>query len=546
MKKIGFGFALLLMLLTVLVGNVTLTRAGDRQPIKAIYIPLADHYPGIIAHEKYRDAMLKADFSIERMKSWPLLRAYFESGEVDMAFIISPMAMDMFSESPNFRFISLLHRDGNALAINDLLDAWVQLPRERTARKPDGKVAAAFAEARKATGASIECAVPSLLATHTVILYKYLQDHGQTLALGFGPQKDVIAVTVPPAKSPAFIKKRNNRGIPASFEQSMPWADVVETNGFGKVAWYSKDVLPWPNGHVECIVIATDDAIKEKSEALQEVVGYLHRAGLDIEHARRRGGKELQGITRMINKHIPEHNQEAIVQSLRTDLNVINYRHLNVDKAGLKQIMDLAVAGDILKKGIDIEAFANENFSTSITEEEIQEPEVTFLGYGNGVTDNTKKQLVKQVEVLRKIAADPIIVRAVKEQNAEEMGLARIKAIDQEWLAGGQEPLVQELQANAVGVLLKEIIDTDLNLYTEAFVCDNQGAVVGEFPKTSDYWQGDEKKFTESFKAGKGSAFIGPLEFDESTQSFSVQLSVPIRDGAQAIGVLVFGIRNIK
>ncbi len=48
-----------------------------------------------------------------------------------MAYIISPMAMDMFAQKPDFRWVSLMHRDGNALAINDLLNADVQLPKER-------------------------------------------------------------------------------------------------------------------------------------------------------------------------------------------------------------------------------------------------------------------------------------------------------------------------------------------------------------------------------------------------------------------------------
>ena len=93
----------------------------NRKTIKAIYIPLADHYPGIVAYEKYRDQMKHADYQIERMKSWPLLRAYFMSGEVDMAYIICPQAMDMFREKPNFRWVSLLHRDGNALALHECL-----------------------------------------------------------------------------------------------------------------------------------------------------------------------------------------------------------------------------------------------------------------------------------------------------------------------------------------------------------------------------------------------------------------------------------------
>ncbi len=367
MKKPITILTVCMTVLTILC--VPFADASEKQTIKAIYIPLADHYPGIVAYEKYRDKMEKADYQIERMKSWPLLRAYFMSGEVDMAYIICPMAMDMFTEKPNFRWVSLLHRDGNALAINDLLNASVNLPKERLDRKPDHKVAEAFAKAAKQTGRPVDCGVPSLLATHTVVLYKYLKDHGKKMNLGFGTNKEVLAIEVPPPKSPAFLKRMNNRNIPASFEQSLPWTDVVETKGFGHVAWYSKDVIPWPKGHVECIAIATDKCIKEKKEALNEVIYYLHQAGLDIEGARKKGGNEMIKVSDMIRRHIPEHNQEAIIQSLRLDLNVINYRNLNIDKAGLKQIMDYAVEGGILKKRIDIKAFADSSFSTQITGE---------------------------------------------------------------------------------------------------------------------------------------------------------------------------------
>lgn len=360
---------LFLVISLILAMGVQDVLAVKKQTVKAIYIPLADHYAGIVAYEKYRDQMEAADYQIERMKSWPLLRAYFMSGEVDMAYIISPMAMDMFAEKPNFHWISLMHRDGSALAINDLLNAEVKLPKERLLRKPDDKVAVAYTKVKKELRRPSECGVPPLLATHTVVLYKYLKDHGKGLNLGAGTDKDVVAIEVAPSKSPAFIKRKNSRGTPASFEQSLPWADVVETKGFGHVAWYSKDVMPWPNGHVECIAIATDDAIKNKREALKEVIYYIHKAGMDIEKARRKSGSAMIAISDMIRKHIPEHNQESIVQSLRPDLNVINYQHLNVDKAGLKQIMDYAVEGGILKRPIDIDAFAAAGFSTKITEQ---------------------------------------------------------------------------------------------------------------------------------------------------------------------------------
>ncbi len=365
--------ALLLVLATTRIPGMSVAEEGDvaeegqKQTINAIYIPLADHYAGIVAYEKYRDEMVHADYAIQRMKSWPLLRAYFMSGKADLAYIICPQAMDMFRERPNFRWVSLMHRDGNALAINDLFKVHVDLPDERFDRKPSASVAEGFLRSGEESGEPIRCGVPHLQATHTVVLYKFLKDHGLTLGLGRGKDKDVIAIEVAPPKSPAFIKKSNSRSIPAAFEQSLPWADVVETQDFGHIAWYSKDVMPWPNGHVECIAIATDKCISGKEKALREVIYFIHKAGKDIEKARREGGDAMLEIAAMIRKHIPEHNQEAIVRSLRPDLMVINYQNLNLDPEGLKQIMDLAVEGGILAESIDIASFADHKFATEIT-----------------------------------------------------------------------------------------------------------------------------------------------------------------------------------
>jgi NitT/TauT family transport system substrate-binding protein len=341
----------------------------DRQVVRAAYIPLADHYAGIVAYEKYRDEMTHADYQIDRMKSWPLLRSYFLSSQADVAFVMCPLAMDIFLERPSIRWVSLMHRDGNALAINDLINDYVNLPSARIDRKPNVKLATALAMAKRRMGRPVECGVPHLQATHTVVLYKFLNEHGMTLGLGRGRDRDLVAIEVPPPKSPAFIKKNNSRGTPASFEQSLPWADVVETQKFGHIAWYSKDVLPWPNGHVECIAIASDDCVTNKQAALNEVIHYIHKAGIDIEEAREQGGQAMKTIADMIRKHIPEHNEEAIIQSLRPDLMVINYRNLNLDKPGLKLIMDLAVEGGILKEPIDIDDFADERFASDITEQ---------------------------------------------------------------------------------------------------------------------------------------------------------------------------------
>lgn len=147
---------------------------------------------------------------------------------------------------------------------------------------------------------------------------------------------------------------------------------------------------------------------------------------------------------------------------------------------------------------------------------------------------------------LVKLGTDPVIVQAVKEENAKGKTLAQIKEKDAKWMATpGVVDYMKALMDNACGKRLKEIQKT-APYYAELFVMDNQGANVCMSDKTSDYWQGDEDKFIESYKGGKGATHISDVKFDDSTQVYAVQVSVPVKDGATVIGAITIGINVDK
>lgn len=65
-----------------------------------------------------------------------------------------------------------MHRDGNALAINDLLNEQVKLAAVSHERKPDDKVAKALKQVFESTGRATEIGMPHLLATVTIAILK--------------------------------------------------------------------------------------------------------------------------------------------------------------------------------------------------------------------------------------------------------------------------------------------------------------------------------------------------------------------------------------
>jgi len=137
----------------------------------------------------------------------------------------------------------------------------------------------------------------------------------------------------------------------------------------------------------------------------------------------------------------------------------------------------------------------------------------------------------------------PSIIRAVEAQNKQGLSLDQIKAYDESWKNADEDSksLIRRITQNDVAKYFQRRVENNPAI-DEVFLTDNQGANVAAYPPTSDYWQGDEEKWTESFKNGNGEIYIGPLEFDDSTQKTQVQISAPVVSHNETIGVLVLGV----
>ena len=143
---------------------------------------------------------------------------------------------------------------------------------------------------------------------------------------------------------------------------------------------------------------------------------------------------------------------------------------------------------------------------------------------------------------LAQLGTDPAIIKAVKDENAKRKTLSQIKDMDKKWKATpGIADYMKAMMDSECGKHLRNI-QKGAPYYAEIFVMDNQGANVAMTDKTSDYWQGDEAKFQKSFKGGAGEVFIDDVEFDDSTQAYLVQVSVPVKDGGKVIGAITIGV----
>jgi hypothetical protein len=151
--------------------------------------------------------------------------------------------------------------------------------------------------------------------------------------------------------------------------------------------------------------------------------------------------------------------------------------------------------------------------------------------------------------VVKSWLSDPIIIEAVKAQNTANANLtqADIDRLDKQWRAevgASSKPTVDSVVSNTLSGFLKTKQASSNGLYTEIFIMDNRGLNVGQSDITSDYWQGDEPKWQDTYAKGADSIHISEVEEDESTQIYQSQLSLPVLDPAsqQPIGAITIGI----
>lgn len=150
---------------------------------------------------------------------------------------------------------------------------------------------------------------------------------------------------------------------------------------------------------------------------------------------------------------------------------------------------------------------------------------------------------------LAKWLEDPALIEAIKVQNDRHTGLSEdaVIELDQQWraeAADGGGPLITELLAHPVSGWLRGQQTATAGFVTEVFVMDDKGLNVAQSVETSDYWQGDEAKWKETYQVGPDALHISDVEFDESTGFYQSQASLAIKDpeSGEVIGAITFGI----
>lgn len=139
----------------------------------------------------------------------------------------------------------------------------------------------------------------------------------------------------------------------------------------------------------------------------------------------------------------------------------------------------------------------------------------------------------------------PSLIRAVAEQNQmyRNILLDDLLLKDSLWqneVGHSTAEFSLSLLQNPLSDTLRQFKASTAGIVTEIIVMDERGFNVGISDMTSDYWQGDERKYLQIFNRPADTLYFDAVLFDESTRRFQVQLSLQLYqpENPQAIGVM--------
>nr|MBF0223309.1 ABC transporter substrate-binding protein [Desulfobulbaceae bacterium] len=229
--------------------------ASGKVKLRVAHIQITDHLIlGIVNRWIMQGDIVPKHFELEThcMAGWNPVEKALETGEVDAAFVLAPIAMDLFHFGVPIKMVLLAHRNGSIFVRNKQGD--YQEPYQNFFKQKS-------------------VLIPHKMSVHHMLTHMFFSPLNLKASLDKGDDIDINLEVVAPINMPSFMKENNDVG---GFVVAEPIGSKSIALGISKKLFLSSEI--WEN-HPCCVVAVRDDFSEPYSEAVQELVDYLVAAG---------------------------------------------------------------------------------------------------------------------------------------------------------------------------------------------------------------------------------------------------------------------------
>ena len=248
------------------------------QKLRVGYLPVVDHLILGMTKEK---PLTKVDVELHKKFGWNEMSDALKEGEIDVGFILAPLAMDLFYSEKNVKLLLLSHRDGSIIVANKAANV-------KTLADFKGKTVL----------------IPFQSSMHHILLHKRFVEEGISVGIG----KDVMTEVVAPGQIPMMIQYDAD-GMIAGYIVAEPFGTQVVNDGLGDVINLSKDIMA---DHPCCAVVARAEVVEKYPDAVQEFISSLVESGKNVY-------ADLEGTIKTATTFLDQ--PEPVIRAILADSN---------------------------------------------------------------------------------------------------------------------------------------------------------------------------------------------------------------------------------
>lgn len=204
------------------------------------------HLPLSVAEKKFQDDLTTFRLKTVQNHDWDAVMKDLKAGRLSGTFIISPLAMKLIRDGFPVKIVLKADRNGNGFILSNKIKSIDALNDMKTI-----------------------IAVPHIYSQHNVLLHMVLKQHRVSL-------DKVTIIGMPPRDMINSLRQGEIDG----FMIGEPEGNKSVEIGVGWMAAISPEI--WKD-HMDHVLIATDQFIKEHPEQLQELINALVKSGQYIE-----------------------------------------------------------------------------------------------------------------------------------------------------------------------------------------------------------------------------------------------------------------------
>ncbi|MDM8515812.1 ABC transporter substrate-binding protein [Desulfobacterales bacterium HSG16] len=221
--------------------------------IAVAHIQITDHIIlGVLKSMIMIDSPKHFELETLCMSSWNPVQDALEKGDADAAFMLAPIAMDLFRAGVDIKLLLLTHKNGSVCI------------KKKNGRSPSDS--RDFFRGRTLY-------IPHILSVHHMLSDMFLREIGLNPGLVGNEDVNVFFEVVPPIQMPEFMGKSPRSG---GFMVAEPMGAISISEGSGELLYTSGQL--WEN-HPCCVLAMRNDFLEVYNEAVQEFVDLLIQAG---------------------------------------------------------------------------------------------------------------------------------------------------------------------------------------------------------------------------------------------------------------------------